>query len=97
MTPLSVVLSADGRPLGPGRDIRIGPLCAHVGAGRFWLRLWERGPGLHVKDADRHPLLFSQRGRGVRFGRWWVGRVKWERSGRGTRRRTKRSGLPERR
>lgn len=25
-----------------------------------------------VKDVDRHPLLFSQRGRGVMLGRWWM-------------------------
>lgn len=27
---------------------------------------------LQVKDPSRHPLLFSQRGRGVRLGRWWL-------------------------
>ncbi len=63
-------------------DIRLGPIRAHVSAGRFWLRLWYGGPGILLKDAERHRLLFSQRGRGVRVGRWWVRLFGWERSGR---------------
>lgn len=31
---------------------------------------------LQVKDPKRHPLLFSQRGRGLLVGRWWL-RLSW--------------------
>jgi hypothetical protein len=68
-------------PQRPGRDIRLGPICAHVGDGIAWARLWERGPGVAVKDTGRRRLLFSERnGRGVRVGRWLVKRLRWERA-----------------
>jgi len=71
----------DGATTGRGRDIRLGPLCAHVSSGRFWLRLWERGPGVAAKDTSRWQLLFSERnGRGVMVGRWLVKRLRRERS-----------------
>jgi hypothetical protein len=79
----AVMAERPGAPLRPGVDVRIGPLCAHVGDGLWWARFGERVPGVSVKDTSRRRLLFGERnGRGVRVGRWLVKPLRWERKAR---------------
>jgi hypothetical protein len=47
-------------------------LKVYYGHGMMWFRLFDWG--LHIKDMERNPLLYSQRnGRGrVMFKKWWI-------------------------
>jgi hypothetical protein len=53
-------------------NLQLGPIAAHVSHRLAWLRFGDGGPGFQVKDTRLHPLLFSQRGRGVQIGWLWL-------------------------
>lgn len=57
MTRQSIIISRFSSPLFSWCIFRGN----NLGGAGFWLRLGRQGPGIHIKDAAGHVMLFSER------------------------------------